>query len=50
MNVNVLTATYWPISAPEQRCTLPPVLGDACAAFERFYDARHRGRVLTWQP
>lgn len=49
MNVNVLTATYWPIAAPEQRVRFPPQMTHACEAFERFYYARHRGRVLTWQ-
>lgn len=50
LNVNVLTATYWPISAPQQPAIFPPAMRDACAAFERYYDTRHRGRVLTWQP
>ncbi|WFD33377.1 hypothetical protein MCUN1_000190 [Malassezia cuniculi] len=50
LNVNVLTATYWPISAPQQPAIFPPVLREACAAFERYYDTRHRGRVLSWQP
>ena len=50
LNVNVLTATYWPISAPQQPAIFPPVMRQACAAFERYYDTRHRGRVLTWQP
>ena len=50
LNVNVLTSTYWPISAPQQPVIFPAVLRDACSAFERYYDTRHRGRVLTWQP
>ncbi|KAL4402510.1 Cul4-RING E3 ubiquitin ligase [Malassezia pachydermatis] len=50
MNVNVLTATYWPISSPTQSCVYPPVMQQACDVFEQFYASRHRGRVLTWQP
>lgn len=50
MHVRVLTATYWPITPPAQPPVLPPVLTEACNAFEQFYAARHRGRVLTWQP
>lgn len=50
MNVNVLTATYWPITSPTEPCAFPPVLAEACEAFDRFYSTRHRGRVLTWQP
>ncbi|SHO77120.1 Similar to S.cerevisiae protein CUL3 (Ubiquitin-protein ligase) [Malassezia sympodialis ATCC 42132] len=50
MHVRVLTATYWPIALPTQPLVLPPVLAEACSAFEQFYAARHRGRVLTWQP
>lgn len=50
MNVHVLTATYWPVSAPPQPVTLPPALVEACTVFEQFYGGRHRGRVLTWQP
>ncbi|WFD30854.1 hypothetical protein MSPP1_001878 [Malassezia sp. CBS 17886] len=50
MNVNVLTATYWPVSAPKEPCVLPLQLAQACEAFEAFYGHRHRGRMLTWQP
>lgn len=50
MNVHVLTAIYWPITTPQEPCLLPPQLLQACEAFERYYNTRHRGRVLTWQP
>ncbi|WFC95252.1 hypothetical protein MBRA1_001899 [Malassezia brasiliensis] len=50
MNVNVLTAIYWPVSAPATPVVWPEVLHEACAAFEAYYHTRHRGRVLTWQP
>ena len=50
LNVNVLTATYWPIASPKEPSIFPPALTEACNAFEKFYDTRHRGRVLTWQP
>ena len=47
LNVNVLTATYWPIASPKEPSIFPPALTEACNAFEKFYDTRHRGRVLT---
>lgn len=50
LSVNVLTSTYWPISAQAQTCTMPAVMMDARQAFERYYQSRHSGRLLTWHP
>lgn len=50
MNVNVLTAIYWPISAPQAQCILPAQLTEGCKAFENYYGVKYQGRVLTWQP
>jgi cullin 3 len=50
ISVNVLTSTYWPISAVAQPCTMAPCMIDVKQAFERFYQSRHSGRLLTWHP
>lgn len=50
ISVNVLTSTYWPISAQAQPCTMAPSMVEARQAFERFYQSRHSGRLLTWHP
>jgi len=31
-------------------CNFPQELLQACGSFERFYNNRHSGRRLTWQP
>ncbi|KAI8811734.1 Cullin [Cladochytrium replicatum] len=50
LTVNVLTATYWPMSAPTTNltCAIPSEVARASSQFERFYLARHSGRRLTW--
>lgn len=50
INVNVLTSTYWPISALAQPCTMGATMIEARQAFERYYQSRHSGRLLTWHP
>lgn len=50
ISVNVLTSTYWPISALAQPCTMAPCMVDVKQAFERYYQSRHSGRLLTWHP
>lgn len=50
LSVNVLTSTYWPISAQAPPCTMGSDMIEARQAFERFYQARHSGRLLTWHP
>ncbi|KAL9935024.1 hypothetical protein V8E36_006100 [Tilletia maclaganii] len=50
MSVNVLTSTYWPVSAQAPTCQMPPLLLNGRKAFEQFYANRHSGRVLTWNP
>ncbi|KAE8221728.1 hypothetical protein CF319_g4955 [Tilletia indica] len=50
MSVNVLTSTYWPISAQAPACQMPALLLNGRKAFEQFYANRHSGRVLTWHP
>lgn len=50
INVIVMTSTFWPTTNSGATCTFPPVLLQACGSFERFYNSRHSGRRLTWQP
>ncbi|CAO1615339.1 unnamed protein product [Parajaminaea phylloscopi] len=50
ISVSVLTSTYWPISAQPQPCTMPAEMLSARQAYERFYQSRHSGRVLSWHP
>ena len=49
LKVSVLTTLSWPISITPTMCTLPQVVVDATAEFEKFYLSKHNGRVLTWQ-
>ncbi|KAH3761929.1 cullin C [Pelomyxa schiedti] len=48
LNVNVLTAGYWPaqLSAPAR---LPSELQECCNMFTEFYMLNRNGRRLTWQ-
>ncbi|KAG8790308.1 Cullin-3, partial [Serendipita sp. 398] len=50
INVTVMTSTFWPTTNSGATCTLPIQLQQACSSFERFYNTRHSGRRLTWQP
>ncbi|EPQ31423.1 uncharacterized protein PFL1_00758 [Pseudozyma flocculosa PF-1] len=50
MSVNVLTSTYWPISAQAQPCTMPASMMEVRRRFEAFYQSKHSGRILTWHP
>ncbi|KAG8811018.1 Cullin-3, partial [Serendipita sp. 399] len=50
INVTVMTSTFWPTTNSGASCTLPSQLLQACNSFERFYNTRHSGRRLTWQP
>lgn len=49
LNVNVLTASYWPMSAQVNTCTLPAVMMRLQQQYERFYLQRHSGRRMLWQ-
>ncbi|WWC64830.1 uncharacterized protein I303_107444 [Kwoniella dejecticola CBS 10117] len=50
LNVNVLTASYWPQPiVATNTCTFPAALQPAMETFQRYYDSRHSGRRLTWQ-
>lgn len=50
LSVSVLTSTYWPIAAVQQACIMPPSMVSARQAFEKFYQSRHSGRLLSWHP
>ncbi|PWN43253.1 Cullin-domain-containing protein [Ceraceosorus guamensis] len=50
LSINVLTSTYWPISAAAQPCTMAATMVEAREIFTRFYQSRHSGRILTWHP
>jgi hypothetical protein len=45
-----MTSTFWPSTNSGAGCTFPQELQKSCASFERFYNTRHSGRRLTWQP
>lgn len=45
-----MTSTFWPTTNSGATCTLPAELLQACASYEHFYNSRHSGRRLTWQP
>ncbi|KAL8684139.1 MAG: hypothetical protein Q9224_006580 [Gallowayella concinna] len=58
LDVNVLTATMWPLDAmgPPNRdgekkptCIFPPEIDRIRQSFEKFYLDKHSGRQLTWQ-
>lgn len=57
LDVNVLTATMWPMEAMssshgEERkltCIFPPDVDRIKQSFEKFYLNKHSGRQLTWQ-
>ncbi|WVQ94930.1 hypothetical protein IAU59_002016 [Kwoniella sp. CBS 9459] len=50
LNVNVLTASYWPQPiVATNTCTFSSVLQPAMETFQKYYDSRHSGRRLTWQ-
>lgn len=58
LDVNVLTATMWPLDAmgPSRReeggrptCIFPPEIDRIKQSFEKFYLDKHSGRQLTWQ-
>ncbi|WVR09639.1 hypothetical protein IAU60_006712 [Kwoniella sp. DSM 27419] len=50
LNVNVLTASYWPQPiVATANCKFSAVLQPAMETFQRYYDSRHSGRRLTWQ-
>ncbi|KAF6754483.1 ubiquitin ligase SCF complex subunit Cullin [Ephemerocybe angulata] len=48
INVTVMTATFWPFSAPNAAPLMPEILSEACKSYEAFYFSRHSGRRLTW--
>ncbi|KAJ3414768.1 Cullin-4A [Chytridiales sp. JEL 0842] len=48
LNVNVLTAGFWPTYAPAP-ATLPAELSEPLEVFKGFYVSKHSGRRLTWQ-
>ncbi|KAG9015626.1 Cullin-3 [Tulasnella sp. 427] len=50
ISVNVLTSTFWPMSLKPAPCTLPPIMVDSCKVYDRYYQSRHSGRKLSWQP
>ena len=50
LNVTVMTSTFWPMSQASPTCIMPQELLQACSSFEHYYNSRHSGRRLTWQP
>ncbi|KAL8685817.1 MAG: hypothetical protein Q9218_007526 [Villophora microphyllina] len=57
LDVNVLTATMWPMEAMSSsrgedgklQCIFPPEVDRIKQSFEKFYLSKHSGRQLTWQ-
>lgn len=52
MHTSVLTSTFWPITHTTDLggCIMPPIIAKHIAHFERFYNTKHTGRRLSWQP
>ena len=50
LNVTVMTSTFWPMSQASPTCVMPQELLQAYNSFEHYYNSRHSGRRLTWQP
>jgi cullin 3 len=48
LNVNILTSTFWPISATKDSIILSRNLEDLLQNFRKFYGQKHSGRQLTW--
>uniref|UniRef100_A0A7I4YI56 Cullin-4 n=1 Tax=Haemonchus contortus TaxID=6289 RepID=A0A7I4YI56_HAECO len=48
-SVNVLTMGQWP-AYDNIQVTLPHHLSSSLQLYEKFYDSRHTGRKLQWQP
>jgi len=44
----VLANGFWPLQAPTSEFIIPTELLDTYKKFERFYQAKHSGRKLTW--
>ncbi|UZJ57324.1 hypothetical protein CBS101457_006644 [Exobasidium rhododendri] len=44
----VLTNGNWPLQAPSTELIIPTELLDTYKKFERYYQAKHSGRKLTW--
>ncbi len=49
LNVFVLEAGRWPLTANVAEVKLPKALIDYQEAFKRFYHSKHSGRKLSWQ-
>lgn len=49
VSVNVLTTGAWP-AYPDHSCVLPEKMMEAQRLFASFYESRHSGRRLAWQP
>lgn len=50
VSVQVLTSTFWPISAAVVSCKLPTILADGAKLYEQYYLSKFSGRRLTFQP
>ncbi|CUA73402.1 Cullin-3 [Rhizoctonia solani] len=52
MHTSILTAGIWPITNTTDfgGYIMPPMIAKHISHFERFYNTRHTGRRLSWQP
>ncbi|CAE6425673.1 unnamed protein product [Rhizoctonia solani] len=52
MHTSILTAGIWPITNTTDfgGYIMPPIIAKHISHFERFYNTRHTGRRLSWQP
>lgn len=48
LNVNILTASFWPAYTIGQ-AALPAEMESCCTAFAAYYNDAHSGRKITWQ-
>lgn len=50
ISVNVLTSTFWPMGLKPAPCNFPSSMVESCKVYDRYYQSRHSGRKLSWQP
>jgi cullin 3 len=49
VDVDILTASYWPGQVSSSEVILPEVINSCCTNFTQFYHSKHSGRKLVWQ-
>lgn len=47
-SIMVLGTNFWPLNAPTNEYTIPREIQPTYERFQRYYQAKHSGRKLTW--